>query len=108
MSILLGEEREDLAKDGWSAAEAPILGIGQAWSGRYGHDPKYKYEPGLSAEEMRTQAGAFCAAGASALAWYGWEDSGFMRATKTPNNSAAIKHGIEESIAACATVGPAA
>lgn len=104
MSTLLREEQQDLAKQGWSAAEAPILGIGQAWAGRYGHHTKYKYEPGLSAEQMLQESRAFCAAGASALAWYGWDDSGFRRATMTPNNSPAIKQGIEESIAACPAV----
>jgi hypothetical protein len=101
LGLLLAEEQEDLASSGWRASEAPILGIGQAWSGRF---EKREYEPGLSVEQMSAEAGAFCGAGASALGWYGWSDSGYTAATRTPNNSATIRRGIEDSIASCASL----
>jgi hypothetical protein len=101
MKLLLKEEDEDLSNAGWKEAEAPLLGIGQAWSGPF---EKREYEPGLSPAQMLAESEAFCAAGASALGWYAWDDSGFGDRTKTPNNASAIRRGIEESIAACPAV----
>jgi hypothetical protein len=98
MKALLPAMGRSLAKYGWSLARAPLLGIGQAWSGRYA---KQSYQPGLSTEQMRTQAGGFCAFGATSIAWYAWDDSGFDRDTQTPENSAAISNGIAAGIDAC-------
>jgi hypothetical protein len=100
MSILLAEEREDLAEEGWVQANTPMLGIDQGWSGHFAHR---EYEPGLSAEQMATQARAFCAAGASSIAWYGW--GGVRREAQTATNSPAIQAGIGQGIAACAELG---
>lgn len=102
MKILLAEEAEDLAGMGWVESDTPMLGIGQAWSGRYGH---HEFEPGLSDEQILAQARAFCADGATAIAWYGWDDSGFHKKTQTPNNSAVIQDGIRQGISACAEMG---
>lgn len=98
MHLLLVEEEQALSENGWSEARSPILGIGQAWSGKF---ERREHEPGLSAAQMLEEADAFCAAGASSLGWYGWSDEGFDSGTRTPNNSAAIREGIEQSIAAC-------
>jgi hypothetical protein len=98
MSVLLREESEDLAKRGWVVANTPMLGISQGWSGRLGRE----YTPGLTPAEMVAEAHAFCSHGASSIAWYAWHDSGFRRSTMTPNNSAAIRQGIEQGISACA------
>jgi hypothetical protein len=97
MGLLLGEESEDLADFGWVEAETPLLGIGQAWSGRVG---KHESEPGLSSAQMVTQAEAYCAYGASSIGWYGWE--GFKGKTQTPKNSGVIQQGIKEGAGACA------
>lgn len=97
MGLLLQEEGEDLADFGWVQAETPLLGIGQAWSGKAG---KHEYEPGLSSAQMLTQAQAYCSYGASSIGWYGWE--GFKGKTQTPRNSSVIRQGIEEGAAACA------
>ncbi len=97
MHTLLDEETEDLAEDGWVESQTPMLGIDQAWSGRFaGH-----YQPGLTATEMRTQAEGFCAAGASSIGWYAFSDTGFKRTTQTPDDSSEIREGIEQGIAAC-------
>jgi len=98
MTTLLGIEGRDLARFGWSESNAPLLGIGQAWSGPY--DEHY-YQPGLTVAEMQTQAAAFCAYGASAIGWYAWDDSGYGRHTDTPDNSQVIDQGIEAGEAAC-------
>ncbi len=98
MKVLLATEGRDLAKFGWSESRAPLLGIGQAWSGRYA--AKY-YQPGLSAAEIVTQAKAFCSFGAQSIGWYAWDDSGYVRETQTPDNSQTIVHGIEQSVSAC-------
>jgi hypothetical protein len=97
MGLLLQEEGEDLADFGWVESATPLLGIGQAWSGKL---PKHEYEPGLSSAQMVTQAEAFCAYGASSIGWYGWE--GFKGKTQTPKNSSVIQQGIAEGAAACA------
>ena len=101
MRLLLAEEQEALAQAGWSEALSPLLGIGQAWSGKSG---KREYQPGLSAAQMLEQANAFCEAGASSLGWYAWSDSHFVAGTKTPVNSQAIREGIAQGIAACPAV----
>jgi hypothetical protein len=97
MSLLLHEETEDLAKRGWVAANTPMLGIAQGWSGRLGRE----YTPGLTPSQMLTEARAFCSHGATSIAWYAWDDRGYRHSTMTPNNSSAIRKGIEEGIAAC-------
>lgn len=100
MSILLAEESEDLANEGWVQASTPMLGIDQGWSG---HFARREYEPGLSAEQMVAQARAFCTAGASSIAWYGW--GGVRNEAQTATNSPAIEAGIRQGIAACAELG---
>lgn len=97
MSSVLPAMAQSLSQQGWDPSVTPLLGIGQAWAGRYaGH-----YQPGLTSAEMQTQAQAFCANGATSIGWYGWDDSGFRRRTDTPNNSAVIDTGITDGIAAC-------
>jgi hypothetical protein len=98
MGRLLKEEGEDLGGFGWVNSETPLLGIGQAWSGRVG---KHEYEPGLSSAQMVAQAQAFCSNGASSIGWYGWE--GFKAPTHTAANSSVIQQGIKEGAAACGT-----
>ncbi|MGA8534735.1 MAG: hypothetical protein WB615_11545, partial [Candidatus Tumulicola sp.] len=98
MNALLPAMTRSLTTYGWAMARTPLLGIGQAWSGRYG---RHDYQPGLTRDQMRTQAGAFCAFGASSIAWYAWDDSGFGTQTHTPENSPAIADGIGAGIDAC-------
>lgn len=97
MRTLLAEETEDLAHYGWVQSQTPMLGIGQAWSARFAG----RYQPGLSAAQMLTQAEAFCAAGASSIGWYAWTSGGFTRRTDTPGDSPEIREGIEKGIRAC-------
>jgi hypothetical protein len=101
MKALLPAMRDSLAKHGWSLSHAPLVGIGQAWSGRYG---EAYYQPGLSRNQMRTQAHAFCAFGASAIAWWAWDDEAYRPKTKTPETSATIVAGIADGIGACRNV----
>jgi hypothetical protein len=98
MKGLLPAMQRSLAQFGWRIARTPLMGIGQGWSGPY---DKHYYQPGLSREEMLEQASAFCAFGATSIAWYSWDDSGFMPTTHTPNNSSAIASGIKAGIKAC-------
>lgn len=100
MNDLLAEEREDLAGEGWVQANTPMLGINQGWSG---HTTAREFEPGLSSEQMVAEAHAFCADGASSIAWYGW--GGVSKRAQTATNSPAIQAGIRQSIAACAELG---
>jgi hypothetical protein len=100
MSILLAEESEALADEGWVQANTPILGINQGWSG---HTAAREYEPGLSTEEMVAEARAFCLDGASSIAWYGW--GGVSRKAQTATNSTAIQAGVRQGIAACEELG---
>ena len=100
MNVLLAEEREGLANEGWVEANTPMLGINQGWSGR---TRAREFEPGLSAEQMVAQARAFCEDGASSIAWYGW--GGVSKRAWTATNSPAIQAGIRQGIAACAEMG---
>ena len=97
MSTLLPAMEDSLAALGWDEADTPLLGIDQAWSGRFARGQ----QPGLSTSEMETQASAFCHAGATSIGWYGWTDSGFKRTTQTPANSSVIEAGIADGLAAC-------
>ncbi len=97
MRSLLPAMESSLAGLGWNSVSTPLLGIGQAWSGRFAR----AYEPGLSSAQVLSEASAFCHAGATSVGWYGWSDSGFRRATLTPTKSPAIATGIQEGIAAC-------
>ena len=101
MKALLPAMARSLEKYGWRNAQTPLVGIGQAWSGRYGGDD---YQPGLSESQMRTQAAAFCRFGARAISWYAWDDSGFGAQTQTPEDSAAISSGVTASVAACRSI----
>ncbi|HTA38964.1 MAG TPA: hypothetical protein VK760_07810 [Candidatus Acidoferrales bacterium] len=101
MTGLLPAMQRSLAKYGWQIARTPLMGIGQAWSGPF--DGPY-YQPGLSREQMLEQAQAFCAFGATSIAWYSWGDSGFMPSTQTPNNSSAIASGIKAGKNACTKI----
>jgi hypothetical protein len=104
MKETLKEELHDLAARGWQESSRPLLGIGQAWAGPYDEG---SYTPGLSVTQIVAQAQAFCGAGAKAIAWYAWGDSGFMPSTLTPNNSAVIRSGIAQAIKTCG-LAPAA
>ncbi|HVA32634.1 MAG TPA: hypothetical protein VNG31_00710, partial [Candidatus Baltobacteraceae bacterium] len=98
MKGLLQAMTRSLARYGWQIAQTPLVGIGQAWSGWYG---ARSYQPGLSRQQMQTQAAAFCSFGAQSIAWYAWDDSGFVKGTQTPNDSSEIAAGIADGIAAC-------
>jgi hypothetical protein len=100
MTGLLPAMANSLAKYGWQIANTPLMGIGQAWGGKYG---KNDYQPGLTAAEMQTQASAFCNFGATTISWYAWHDSQDVPQTQTPNNSPAIAAGIVAGIKACHT-----
>ncbi|MBV8283218.1 MAG: hypothetical protein JO241_03525 [Candidatus Eremiobacteraeota bacterium] len=95
---LLPAMAQTLGKYGWQMSQTPLMGIGQAWGGRY--ESRY-YQPGLSTAQMQTQAAAFCKFGATTIAWYAWDDSGYVTQTQTPNNSPAIAQGIKDGLAAC-------
>lgn len=98
MRGLLPAMARTLSKYGWQMADRPLMGIGQAWGGRYGaHD----YQPGITAAEMQAQAAAFCAFGASIISWYAWDDSEDVKSTLTPNDSAAVADGIAAGLSAC-------
>jgi hypothetical protein len=98
MQTLLPAMGHSLAKQGWTLANAPLLGIGQAWSGRYGDG---FYQPGLSREQMLEQARGFCAYGATSIAWWAWDDGAYLPKTKTPEDSPVIDDGIGRGIDAC-------
>jgi hypothetical protein len=97
MGTLLPAMESTLSSLGWNESDTPLLGIGQAWSGRFAGS----HEPGLSSSQVVEEASAFCSAGATSIGWYGWTDSGFVRLTQTPVNSPAIDEGIEQSINRC-------
>jgi hypothetical protein len=101
MQSLLRAMGRSLAKEGWTLAHAPLLGIGQAWSGRYGDG---YYQPGLSRQQMVDQARGFCAYGASAIAWWAWDDGAYRPRTKTPEDSSVIDDGIGSGIDACRSI----
>jgi hypothetical protein len=101
MHSLLPAMGNSLAKQGWTLARAPLLGIGQAWSGRYGDG---FYQPGLSRKQMLEQARGFCEYGANAIAWWAWDDGAYLPKTKTPESSRTIDDGIGEGIAACHSI----
>lgn len=97
MGLLLPAMESSLTALGWNVSSTPLLGIGQAWSGRFGGG----YQPGLSDSQILSEATAFCDAGATSIGWYGWTDSGFHTKTQTPANSLAIASGIQQGVAAC-------
>jgi hypothetical protein len=97
MKTLLELQKRDLGNRGWVQANTPMLGIAQAFAGPY----EERYWPGITTAEMITQAEAFCAAGASSIAWYAWHDSGFVSETLTPETSPVIDEGIRGGLEAC-------
>lgn len=98
MRGLLPAMARTLGKYGWQMSRTPLMGIGQAWGGSYNGN---HYQPGITANEIKTQAAAFCAFGASSISWYAWDDSGDNGQTLTPNNSAAVAQGIRDGLASC-------
>ena len=87
-----------LLQQGWNSQNTPLLGIGQAFAGTYATT---SYEPGITVAQMQTEATAFCQAGANAIGWYGWSDSGFGNQTLTPMTSTIIQSGIKAGIGTC-------
>lgn len=98
MAAELSAVLSSLRQQGWNVNNTPLLGIDQAFAGPFGGT---RYEPGITSTQMRTQAKAFCSAGASSIGWYGWYDSGFSSQTLQPTTSAVIQQGIRNSISAC-------
>ncbi|HEY1977435.1 MAG TPA: hypothetical protein VGG89_12850 [Candidatus Baltobacteraceae bacterium] len=98
MHGLLPAMSRSLEKYGWDISRTPLMGIGQAWGGRYNGN---HYQPGITTNEIRTQAAAFCAFGASIISWYAWDDSGDNAQTLTPNDSPAVATGIKAGLSAC-------
>ncbi len=90
-----------LQQQGWNMQNTPLIGIGQAFAGPYAGT---RYEPGLTAAQIATQAQAFCKAGAVSVAWYSWDDSGYGSQTATPMTSTQVQQGIVNGIAACQSV----
>ena len=87
-----------LRQQGWNVQNTPLLGINQAFAGTYATT---SYEPGITVAQMQTEATAFCQAGANAIGWYGWSDSGFGSQTLTPMTSTVIQSGIQVGVSAC-------
>ena len=98
MSAPLAAVFQMLKSLGWNSTATPLLGVGQAYAGAYAG---IGYEPGLTSQQMLTQATAFCKAGATSVAWYGWDDTAFGSQSLTPATSAGIQAGIVSGIAAC-------
>lgn len=101
MHGLLHAMARSLERYGWNVQAQPLIGIGQAWGGSYG---SRSYQPGLSAAQMEEQARAFCRFGASSIAWYSWNDSGFNAQTQTPVTSHAVADGIRGGIGICRSI----
>ncbi len=99
MSALLPAMFASLRQRGWNIEREQLIGIGQAFGGPIAQTNDYWVTP--NAKDIETQSRSFCEHGATGLAFYGWDSSGFGPATQTPMNSPDIRRGIRSGIAAC-------
>jgi len=99
MSGVLASMFASLQKRGWSLAREPLIGIGQAFGGPIARTNGYWITP--TAKDIELQSRSFCERGASGLAFYAWDESGYGPDIQTPVNNTQIALGIRAGIAAC-------
>ena len=99
MSRLLPTIFASLEKRGWDITKEPLIGIGQAFGGPRNNTHFYSVMP--TAKDIEIQSKSFCEYGASALVFYGWDNTEFGPTGLTPMNSTEIQKGIRNGIAAC-------
>ncbi|GAC1445599.1 MAG: hypothetical protein NVSMB52_07280 [Chloroflexota bacterium] len=98
MRALLSKMKYDFQLRGWNPARQPLVGIAQAFGGRVKSDGSYQVIP--TAASLTAQSQAFCAAGASSIAYYGWKIYVYDN-PQTPFNNADMAAGVRGGIAAC-------
>jgi hypothetical protein len=101
MTGLLPAMFASLEQRGWNIKKEPFIGIGQAFGGPIANLNRYWVTP--YARDIEVQSRSFCEHGATGLAFYAWDNSGFGPTTQTPMNSPEIDRGIQSGIAACET-----
>jgi hypothetical protein len=99
MSAVLPTMFASLQRRGWDITKEPLIGIAQAFGGPIANSDSYWITP--TAKDIETQSKSFCEHGATGLAFYAWNDSGFGPTTNTPMNSPQIEKGIRNGITAC-------
>src|SRR6266487_207397 len=99
MSGVLSAMFASLQRRGWDITKEPLIGIGQAFGGPIANTDRYWVTP--TARDIETQSRSFCEHGATGLAFYAWDNSGFGSTTQTPMSSPEIDAGIQRGIAAC-------
>jgi hypothetical protein len=99
MSGVLASMFASLQKRGWSLAREPLIGIGQVFGGPIARTNDHWMTP--TAKDIELQSRSFCERGASGLAFYAWDESGYGPGIQTPVNNTQIALGIRAGIAAC-------
>ncbi|HEU5383871.1 MAG TPA: hypothetical protein VFV38_51405 [Ktedonobacteraceae bacterium] len=89
--------------NGWNVNNEPLIGIAQGWAGTRKNFSPVKYEIAPTADDIIEQSISFCEHGATGIAYYGWITSG-VDPLYTPENSAAMKQGVQQGITSCQTI----
>ncbi|MBO0841412.1 MAG: hypothetical protein J2O49_11395 [Sciscionella sp.] len=87
-----------LRDNGWAPSRQPMLGIAQAFSGA--HASNATVEPAPTLAQMADQGEAYCAAGATAIAWYAWQLSDIADA-RTPSTDDTMRTGVHSALERC-------
>lgn len=98
MTLVLPSVEDSLMHYGWQPDKQALIGVGQAWGGTKIEDGGVIYPPTSAA--MQTQAAAYCAAGASGIAFYAWNLDAYTN-LRTPGNDPSLSSGVRAAIATC-------
>ena len=100
MNGLLPPVLSSLRAQGWDMTRQPLIGIGQAFGGTLRSAPPTYLYPVPGSSDITTQAAAFCAAGATGVAFYAWHLPAFVSA-QNPQISATLAAGVQSGLATC-------
>ncbi len=110
MSLTLEPALDRLRKAGWDSSRSRLLGTPQA----VGYNPRYtigsrritpEYRVAPSGADMAAQVRAFCAAGASAIIAYAWDD-GSTGVVDELHNSPELREALTSAGRACLPAAP--
>lgn len=99
MSSILPKIFHSLSRRGWNKQREPFIAIAQGFSGTIASTGWYLVTP--NAQNLATQALAFCRQGASAVFFYAWNTDRELLQPQTPMNNSLLADGVKQAVTVC-------
>lgn len=99
MASALPHFRSRLAAKGWNQAQQPLIGMPQTFSYAWPNDGQAHFVTPRG-QDISTQAGSYCKAGAVALLPYAWDDS-YSGPKSELYNTAYMVQGLKQGVTKC-------